>query len=182
MKNKTKILLAALTVSFMLGGCAGPVEEGIKALEAGEYKEAAEYFEKAASGKEKEEAAEGYRGLGFAYYEEGNYEEALNAFEKALDSGATQTVELYNLMGVCSMHLGNYEAALEAVRSGLAIAENSDGESAKEDLIREMRYNEIICCEKTADWTAAKEKMEQYLADYPDDEKAAREAAFLQTR
>ena len=45
-----------------------------------------------------------------------------------------------------------------------------------------MKYNEIICLEKTADWEMAKEKMSEYQAAYPEDESVAKEAEFLQTR
>ena len=47
---------------------------------------------------------------------------------------------------------------------------------------REMKYNEIICCEHLADWESAKQKVTEYLNDYPDDEAMQREAEFLETR
>lgn len=182
MKNRKKILLTAVLTSFLLTGCADPVKDGMKALEAGDYKEAAAQFQEAAGSEDKKEAAEGYRGLGFALYEEGDYKEALDAFQNALDAGAQQTVEIYNLMGVSAMQTQDYKTALEAVQSGLALADSASEESADPELIREMRYNEIICCEQTADWESAKQKMTEYISDYPDDEQASREADFLQTR
>ena len=45
-----------------------------------------------------------------------------------------------------------------------------------------MRRNEIICYENLSDFATAKQKMAEYLEDYPDDEKAQRENIFLQTR
>ena len=45
-----------------------------------------------------------------------------------------------------------------------------------------MRYNEIVCYEQTADWESAKQKISEYLADYPGDETAEKEAEFLETR
>ena len=45
-----------------------------------------------------------------------------------------------------------------------------------------MRYNRIVCAEKSADWDTAKEKIAEYLETYPDDERAVKEAEFLKTR
>ena len=45
-----------------------------------------------------------------------------------------------------------------------------------------MEFNEIICCEQLADWENAKEKADEYIKKYPDDEAAQKEAEFLQTR
>ena len=40
---------------------------------------------------------------------------------------------------------------------------------------KQIRRNEIICYENLLDFAAAKEKMESYLKDFPDDEEAQRE-------
>ena len=49
-------------------------------------------------------------------------------------------------------------------------------------MIREMKYNEILCYEKLADWENARQKAEEYLSEYPDDEAVQKEAEFLETR
>ena len=72
-------------------------------------------------------------------------------------------------------------------QEGIALAEEKQGNKKQEDkkqetLLQEMKYNEIICLEKTADWEMAKEKMSEYQAAYPEDESVAKEAEFLQTR
>ena len=112
-----------------------------------------------------------------------DYTSALDAFQKAVDNGAEQTVQLYNLMGICGMRTGDYEGALESIRAGLALTgAASDEEAADGDMIREMKYNEIICYEQLADWENARQKAEQYLSEYPDDEAVQREMDFLKTR
>ena len=74
-------------------------------------------------------------------------------------------------------------AGLEYIQSGLAMTDAASGdESADADLVREMEFNEIICCEQLADWENAKEKADEYIKKYPDDEAAQKEAEFLQTR
>lgn len=82
-----------------------PGREGTKALENGQYEEALEQFQKASESEDKEKAAEGFRGQGIAYYEMEDYTSALDAFQKAVDNGAEQTVQLYNLMGICGMQM-----------------------------------------------------------------------------
>ena len=81
------------------------------------------------------------------------------------------------------MQTGDYEAGLEYIQSGLAMTDAVSGdESADAGLVREMEFNEIICCEQLADWENAKEKADEYIKKYPDDEAAQKEAEFLQTR
>lgn len=186
MSRKKKIITAAAVCIFVIaaaGGCANPEKEGTEALENGQYEEALELFQQASENEDREKAAEGFRGQGMAYYELKDYTSALDAFQKALDSGAEQTVQLYNLMGVCAMQTGGYESALEYIQSGLALSDSaSEDEAPDPELIRGMKYNEIICYEQLADWENARQKAEEYLAEYPDDEAVQREMEFLGTR
>ena len=45
-----------------------------------------------------------------------------------------------------------------------------------------MEYNEIAAYEAMEEWESAKVKLEAYTEAYPDDEKAAKELEFLNTR
>ena len=134
-----------------------------------------------------EEAAEGYCGLGMTYYEQKQYDQALEMLEKAFDNGTVKTAKLCNLAGTSALCKEDYAKALEYIQEGIALAEEKQGNKKQEDkkqetLLQEMKYNEIICLEKTADWEMAKEKMSEYQAAYPEDESVAKEAEFLQTR
>ena len=92
-------------------------------------------------------------------------------------------MQLYHLMSVCAMQNENYEKALDYIQTGMGLAQTSDGkESVDADMLREMRYNEIVCLEQQADWESAKQKVEEYLSEYPDDETVQKEAEFLKTR
>ena len=107
--------------------------------------------------------------------------------EKAFDNGTVKTAELCNLAGTSALCKEDYAKALEYIQEGIALAEEKQGNKKQEDkkqetLLQEMKYNEIICLEKTADWEMAKEKMSEYQAAYPEDESVAKEAEFLQTR
>ena len=182
-KGKTAgIFAAAALAACMLGGCANALQDGTRALENGQYEEARDIFETAAEQEDGEKSAEAYRGLGMAYYEMEEYGSAMKAFQTALDRGAGQTVQIYNLMGICAMNVADYESALEYFQSGLALADTESVGETDTDLIREMRYNEIVCCERTADWESAKQKAAEYLQDYPGDEAVEKEAEFLETR
>lgn len=176
------ILAAAVVAAGVTGGCGSLQKSGVDALEKGEYDEAlADFQEMTESGGNG--VAEGYRGLGMTYYEMEDYENALEAFRNAADNGAEQTIQMYNLMGVCAMQTEDYASALEYIQSGLALTGTSDGaDKADEKLVQEMKYNEIICYEQQADWENAKQKVTEYLEDYPDDETVQKEAEFLETR
>ena len=45
-----------------------------------------------------------------------------------------------------------------------------------------MRFNCIFAYEKLGDMETAKSLLSEYVKDYPEDEEAAKEAEFLETR
>lgn len=157
-----------------LAGCANPVKEGTKYLKNGNYEAASDSFQKAV--EKKKDLKESYRGLGIALWEMKDYEKAKDAFEKALENGGEETASLYNLLGICDLELSDPAGALQNFWKGLSM------EGTEEALVREMKYNEIIAYERLKDWDSAKEKMAEYVERYPDDEQAAKEAEFLETR
>ncbi len=186
-----RAVAACIFAALLLSACANPQKEGTAALEEGNYEEALTQFQEAAESSDREESAEGYRGLGMAYYESGEYEKALESFQKAVDLGAKETVQLYHLMSVCGMQAWTdgeedeaaYTSVLEYIQTGLALADSDSGEDAPDaEMLREMKYNEIICYEKLADWENARQKAEEYLSEYPEDEAVQKEAEFLKTR
>ena len=120
--------------------------------------------------------ADSYRGLGIAYYEQEKYKDALAAFENAVSAGTKETGTIYNMMAVCKMQTENYEDAISYYEKALDYSDCSD------DMKQEIQFNVIVCYEKLEDWDNAKAKLEDYVAAYPDDEKAAKEAEFLKTR
>lgn len=185
-RNKIKAMLcgAAVGVSAagLVSGCANPQKDGTAALREGNYEEAEAQFQKAAKEEDRGRSAEGYRGLGMTYYETQEYDKALESFEQALDLGAEQSVQLYHQMSVCAMNTGDYEKGLEYVQAGLALSAGSGDEAADEAMLREMKYNEIVCYEQQADWENARQKVGEYLSEYPDDEAVQKEAEFLKTR
>lgn len=106
-----------------------------------------------------------YEALGDFSYAESLYREYL---EQDSSNG-----NIYNMIAVSEMAAGDYEDALTTVQEGLEKAAYG-----RQDLYR----NEIVVYEKLLDFDAAKVKMEEYLANYPEDEAAAREYIFLKSR
>lgn len=167
------VLIFILALS--LSGCiSNPYKSGVKALENEEYEEAAKKFSEAVE-KDKNEA-DAYRGLGIALWETEDYEGAKDAFEKALKAGAKKTGTIYNLLGDCELKLGNAKEAAQYFETGLEENDLSD------ELRQEMRFNMIVSYEQMGDTETAKTLLEEYLSEYPDDEDAAKESEFLETR
>lgn len=172
-----RVRIAALVVvmALSLSGCMNnPYKDGVKALENGEYKEAAADFTEAI--ELEKQTADAYRGLGIALWETEDYEGAKDAFQKALKAGTEKNGTIYNLLGCCEMKLSNEKEAAEAFEKGLKDKEISA------ELKQEMRLNQIVAYEKMGNLDTAKTLLSEYLTDYPDDEKAAKEAQFLETR
>lgn len=176
MKTRKRQIFAVLLTAACIGftGCADAVEDGTELLKAEKYTEAAEQFQKAAD--EDKNSGEAYRGLGICYFEQGDYEKASEAFESALSHGTEKTATIYNLLGICEMKMESYKKAVFYFQNGMM------KEGAKEELIQEMAFNEIAAYEADGDYTAALQKLTQYVAKYPEDEKAAKELEFLKTQ
>ena len=45
-----------------------------------------------------------------------------------------------------------------------------------------MKYNMVVAYEQAKDWESAKVTLDEYIAEYPDDETALKEKEFLATR
>ncbi len=179
MKEYIRKYLAALLVMLfavsVLTGCGNKsLEEGLKLLEAGDYEASVDKFKEAA---EKDQyAGEAYRGIGIAKWELGQYEAARNAFVSALDNDAEKTAPIYNFLGNCELQLGNAKAALNYYNLGIAC------EDCSEEMLQEMKFNEIAAYEQCGEWENAKTKLAEYTAAYPEDTRAEKEAEFFETQ
>lgn len=170
-----KRIIPFILAGMMLTGCGENVyKKGVENLENKNYAAAQENFQKAI--EDKKNVADSYRGLGIAYYEQKNYKDAEKAFEDAVSSGTKETATLYNMMAVCKMQQESYEDAISDYEKALTYSDCTD------DMKQEIQFNVIVCYEKMEDWDDAKAKLDEYIAAYPDDEKAAKEADFLKTR
>lgn len=174
MKIKKRILLV-MAMAVVLTGCkANPSEEGVTLLQEEKYEAAVEKFQEAID--EKVNVADAYHGMGVAKWELEDYEGARDAFLEALEREDDSTATLFNFLGNCELKLENYETALSYFSLGMEKADCS------EEMLRQMRFNEIVCYEALEEWDDAQVKLKEYTKDYPDDERAAKEAEFWETR
>lgn len=172
MKKRIVVLVLCMLVS--LTGCGSLVDKGTELLEEEKYEEAQAVFQE--SIEKDKELSEAYRGLGIAYMEQGEYEKALWAFEKALGEETKETAVLDNLMGVCALKSEQYQKAVNFFEKAL------DSSELVEELQREIGWNLVVSYEGLGEYQKAKDKLEQYLEVYPDDEKALKEQEFLNTQ
>lgn len=167
-------ILGLVIIMLTMSGCGSNASKGISLLEDGKYDEAIGKFqEDIDAGKNLDDAN---RGMALAYYELGSYMEAVYYFEEALANDTEETASLYHLMGTCCFQYEDYENTIAYFDKALAM------EDCTEDMKKEMMFNKIAACEKLGDWEAAETAVLEYLESYPDDERAIKEAEFLETR
>ena len=111
--------------------------------------------------------------LGKTYEATGDNTYAASLYANYLDQKGNNAA-VYNQLGVCRFKLQDYEGALAAFSFGLKLEDP--------EWMRELSYNEAVTYEYMGDFQTAKEKMEEYLKNYPKDENANHELLFLQTR
>lgn len=173
--KKLRRIMVLMLVSVMLTGCIGnPYNAGIKSLKDGEYSKAAEEFKEAIA--DEKNLADSYRGLGVALWEEKDYSGAYEALEQAIAEGTEVNATIYSLLGNSAMQIEKYEKACEYYELALSMEDISD------ELKKETQYNLIAAYEYAGNVDQAKEALDEYIASYPDDEGALREADFLETR
>ncbi len=144
-------------------------EKGYTYYLLGQYDSARTYLDRAIEQKDTE--AVFY--LAKVCEAQGDTEEANQLYETYVESHSDDT-ETLNALGLARLSEGSYDQALTFFQKAL------EQESPVNE--QELRRNEIIALEYLQDFAQAKEKMETYLADYPDDEAAVREYEFLQSR
>lgn len=173
--RKLRRIVLILAAAALLTGCGRyDYKEGVECLENGEYEKAVQKFEKAAA--QEYNAGDSYCGIAAAKWEKEDYEGAVEAFEKAFENGCEATGAIYSMLGTCRMKTGDYKGAVTAYEKGIL------EEDCTEEMIREMKFNAIAACENMGDWETAKQKLAEYVKQYPDDEEAAKEAEFFSTR
>lgn len=173
MKVKAVITAVALAAFFLMG-CSSASEKGLEHLQEEEYDQAIEEFQKAVD--RDDNPGDAYRGIGIAKWELEDYEGAREAFMSALENGAQKTGTLYNFIGCCSLRLGDASSAVNYFNLGIS------QEDISAELKQEMKFNVIAAYEQMEDWESARAKLQEYLEEYPDDEAAQKEMAFLETR
>lgn len=173
-------------------------------LAAHDEKETADtYLEEALKNDGK--SAESYTWRGRIYLMQGDYENARKELEQASDKGDPDVSlylgELYEAMGESDKAEGFFKSYVEDHTGDTQALESlADLAIGKEDYAKAASYLELAleteapanaqslrrkliqAYENSGNFTSAKEQMESYVKDYPEDEEAVRENSFLQTR
>lgn len=134
-----------------------------------DYENARNYLEKARD-------AGGYEAvlfLGKTYETLGDNNYAVSVYNTYLSSGEANP-QVLNQLGLCKMQMKDYEGALEAFQTAMKIEDNG--------MMQVLKLNEIVAYERLEEYKQASVLLNAYLKTYPDDEAAAREYIFLQTR
>ncbi|RDU24384.1 tetratricopeptide repeat protein [Anaerosacchariphilus polymeriproducens] len=121
----------------------------------------------------KEGKKEGYLYLGQVFDKLEDTQTAQSNYSKYIEN-IKKSAEVYNSLGESLLKEKNYTGALQVFQSGIALKD--------EEFDKKLKFNEIITYEYLLEFKTAKEKMEEYLNLYPDDETAKREYEFLKTR
>lgn len=108
------------------------------------------------------------------YWQMGNTEYAVTMYRNYLDGKDPVHQEAYAKVAGWQIENRDYDSALSTLQAGI-----TKGEGA---VLQELLGYEIAVYEQKGDFETAKLKMESYLEQYPDDEKAQREYLFLKTR
>ena len=139
-------------------------------FETGDKEQAISYLQESAG----EYITAGYY-LGEIYLADGKYKEAETAYEAYLKAAPeNMLIMAYNQAALCAMNREDFEKAYEYISEGIEKKEASS--------LKTLEYNLVVVQEKRGDFEAAKTAAEDYLAHYGEDEKMAKELAFINTR
>lgn len=136
----------------------------------GDYEKAATALARPVEAK-KEDAM---RLMGQVYLAQGDTQSAWVVYQQYKETFG-ETAESYNGIALCDIADGDYDTALQDIQQGLSL---DVSDSSKRDLL----YNEIVVYEKKMDFATAKQKAEEFMQLYPDDEVGQKEYDFLITR
>lgn len=112
--------------------------------------------------------------IGEIYMQKKDYSTAKYYYEKYIEEGGVNAPEVYNQVASCLIKMEEYEQAIPYLEIGI--------EYAHSDMMRVLLKNEIIVYEKMGDFKKALDKLQSYIASYPEDEDAKREKSFVVSR
>lgn len=138
-------------------------------LMMGDYDKAKEQFDQAV----KADSPDVQLYLGQLYEAQGDNDKAQAAYESYAKDNSDNPKVLESLASLASAKQ-DYAKAVDYLTMALKTKEPENEQTLRQSL--------ILAYENMGDFASAKEQMETYLKDYPNDEKAQRESTFLQTR
>ena len=112
--------------------------------------------------------------LGMVYMVQGDTANARSFYQQYIDADGEDPAKGYNGLARCDIADGDYDSALQNISQGLG--------DATSDEMRDLLFNEIVVYEKKLDFSTALSKAQEYVQTFKDDEAAAKELTFLQSR
>ena len=112
--------------------------------------------------------------LGMVYMVQGDTANARSFYQQYIDADGEDPAKGYNGLALCDIADGDYDSALQNISQGLG--------DATSDEMRDLLFNEIVVYEKKLDFSTALSKAQEYVQTFKDDEAAAKELIFLQSR
>lgn len=148
-------------------------EQGVIYFYLQDYETARNLLETAKQAAKKDEKGEIVFMLGRTYEELDEHLYAGVMYSEYLSDNPDDAA-VYNQLGLCKLQAKEPEAAIEAFETALALNDPA--------MTQILKYNQIVAYEYAGDFAKANALMKEYLAAYPDDAEAQREAKFLRTR
>lgn len=118
--------------------------------------------------------SEAYYYIGEIYRIKKDYPKAIYYYDIFIKDGEIMAPNVYNQIAACLIKTGEYAQALDYLENGIALNHAA--------AMKTLKKNEIVAYECMGAFDKAGEKLIQYRTDYPDDQEAAREARFVETR
>lgn len=112
--------------------------------------------------------------LGMVYMAQGDTSNARSFYQQYIDADGDDPAKGYNGLALCDISDGDYDSALQNISQGLG--------DATSDEMRDLLFNEIVVYEKKLDLSTALSKTQEYVQTFKDDDAAAKELTFLQSR
>lgn len=112
--------------------------------------------------------------LGMVYMAQGDTSNARSFYQQYIDADGDDPAKGYNGLALCDISDGDYDSALQNISQGLG--------DATSDEMRDLLFNEIVVYEKKLDFPTALSKAQEYVQTFKDDDAAAKELTFLQSR
>ncbi|MBR2188499.1 MAG: tetratricopeptide repeat protein [Eubacterium sp.] len=111
--------------------------------------------------------------LGEVCIQNGDTPAAREAYQKVVNNEENRALA-YNGLALCDIADEDYDAALQNISKGLA--ENDP------EVTESLLFNEIVVYERMLDFSTARDKMQAFAEQYPDNQEARRENLFLKSR
>lgn len=112
--------------------------------------------------------------LGMVYMSQEDNTNARSFYQQYIDADGDDPAKGYNGLALCDIADEDYDSALQNISQGLG--------DATSDEMRDLLFNEIVVYEKKLDFSTALSKAQEYVQTFKDDEAAAKELTFLQSR